>query len=451
VLWRILLVLLTVVMAWGQPKRVLYLTYSAGYRHDSIPTSAEVLRRAGATSGQLEVVASEDLSLISSSGLSGFDAVFFFTSGELPISDSQKQDLLAFVRSGKGFGGVHSATDTFYTWPDYGDLIGARFNGHPWVQTVGIDVEDPDHPASSSLKPSFSIFDEIYQFREFSRDRVRVLMTLDTNSVDLNAAGTNPGTDDFPLAWCRTYGEGRVFYTALGHFESTWLDNRFQRMMLDALLWLTGQVDGDATPRPGIQPSLVPEGIGNSASFSPRMTVSPNSLISIFGHSLTSGSTLTADPAIQATKLAGTQVKLNGTPIPLLYVSPGQVNALVPSEIDHDVQLDLALSVAGGGFVTASLQTADATPGIFTLTTSGRYVTLWGTGLGPVTPIGDLDVTRTQPTVTVAGLPAQVLFSGLSPGTPGLYQVNVQIPDGLPSPALLDFEFAGAQFLAWIH
>lgn len=450
-LWRILLVLLTVVMAWGQPKRVLYLTYSAGYRHDSIPTSAEVLRRAGATSGQLEVVASEDLSLISSSGLSGFDAVFFFTSGELPISDSQKQDLLAFVRSGKGFGGVHSATDTFYTWPDYGDLIGARFNGHPWVQTVGIDVEDPDHPASSSLKPSFSIFDEIYQFREFSRDRVRVLMTLDTNSVDLNAAGTNPGTDDFPLAWCRTYGEGRVFYTALGHFESTWLDNRFQRMMLDALLWLTGQVDGDATPRPGIQPSLVPEGIGNSASFSPRMTVSPNSLISIFGHSLTSGSTLTADPAIQATKLAGTQVKLNGTPIPLLYVSPGQVNALVPSEIDHDVQLDLALSVAGGGFVTASLQTADATPGIFTLTTSGRYVTLWGTGLGPVTPIGDLDVTRTQPTVTVAGLPAQVLFSGLSPGTPGLYQVNVQIPDGLPSPALLDFEFAGAQFLAWIH
>jgi uncharacterized protein (TIGR03437 family) len=181
------------------------------------------------------------------------------------------------------------------------------------------------------------------------------------------------------------------------------------------------------------------------------MTVSPNSLISIFGHSLTSGSTLAADPAIQATKLAGTQVKLDGTPIPLLYVSPGQVNALVPSEIDHGEQFHLALSVAGGGFVTASLQVADATPGIFTLTASGRYVTLWGTGLGPVTPIGDLEVTRTQPTVTVAGLPAQVLFSGLSPGTPGLYQVNVQVPDDLPSPALLDFEFAGVQFLAWIH
>ena len=449
--WRILLVLLTVALAWGQPKRVLYLTYSAGYRHDSIPTSAEVLRQVGIESGRVEVVASEDLSLISSSGLSGFDAVFFFTSGELPINDSQKQDLLAFVRSGKGFGGVHSATDTLYTWPDYGDLIGARFNGHPWVQMVRVDVEDPDHPAMRRLKPSFSIFDEIYQFRDFSRDQVRVLMTLDTNSADLNAAGANPGTDDFPLAWCRSYGGGRVFYTALGHFESTWRDERFQSMMLQALLWLTGQVDGDAAPRPGVQPVLVPNGIGNSASFSPRMTVSANSLISIFGHGLTSGSTLAADPQIPAKKLAGTRVMLNGTPIPLLYVSPGQVNALVPPELDHSAILNLQIEDAGGGSADAILQEAEATPGIFTLTMTGNYVTLWGTGLGPVTRMGDLDVTRTQPSVTVAGQPAAVLFSGLSPGTPGLYQVNVELPGGLPSPALLDFEFDGAQFLAWIH
>src|SRR5690348_16186257 len=93
----------------AEPKRVLYITHSAGYRHDSIPTSIDVLRALAPE--QLAVTATEDLSNITSEGLAGFDAVFFFTSGELPLSESQKAALLDFVRSGKGFGGVHSATD----------------------------------------------------------------------------------------------------------------------------------------------------------------------------------------------------------------------------------------------------------------------------------------------------------------------------------------------------
>lgn len=447
---RILLPLLTLALAWAEPKRVLYVTYSAGYRHDSIPVSAQILRQIGASSGLLDVVATEDLSLISSSSLRDFDAVFFFTSGELPVTDSQKQDLLAFVRSGKGFGGVHSATDTFYTWPDYGDLIGARFNGHPWVQSVRIDAEDPDHPAVRALTPAFSILDEIYQFREFSRERVRVLLTLDTTSVDLSAPGTNPGTEDFPLAWCRRYGEGRVFYTAVGHFESTWRDERFQQMLLQALLWMTGQLDGDATPRPGVQPALIPDAIGNSASLSPRMTVSPNSLISIFGRGLTSGSTLAADPKQLANKLAGTTVRINGVLIPLLLVSPGQINAFVPRTLTPGGIWNLDLAVAGGGSAGAALQTAEATPGIFTLTTGVNYVTLWATGLGPVSRLGDLEVTRIQPSVTIGGVAARVMYSGLSPGIPGLYQVNVELPANLPSPTLLEFDFGGAHYQAWV-
>ena len=448
---RILLVLFATALASAGPKRVLYVTYSAGYRHDSIPASEEVLRQIGANSGRLEVVATQDLSLISSSGLRDFDAVFFFTSGELPVTDSQKQDLLSFVRSGKGFGGVHSATDTFYTWPAYRDLIGARFNGHPWVQSVRIEAEDPDHPAIRRLTPSFSVFDEIYQFSEFSRDRVRVLLTLDTTSVDLSVPGTNRGTEDFPLAWCQKYGEGRVFYTALGHFESTWRDQTVQEMLLQALLWLTGQVDGDATPRPDVQPALIPNAIGNSASLSPRMTVSPDSLISIFGNNLTSGSMVAADPRITEHKLAGTTVRLNGAPIPLLFASPGQINAFVPQDLDPGGLWNLDIAVAGGGSVGAALQTSQTTPGIFTLTANANYVTLWGTGLGPVTRIGDLDITQIQPSVNIAGISAHVTYSGLSPGTPGLYQVNVEMPPNLPSPALLEFSFAGAHFLAWVH
>jgi hypothetical protein len=195
------------------------------------------------------------------------------------------------------------------------------------VQSVRIEIEDPDHPAVSHLQPAFSIMNEIYQFRDFSRDRVRVLMKLDTQSVDMNAEGVNPGTEDFPLAWCRNYGQGRIFYSALGHFDETWRDERFQRTILNALLWITGQIDGNATPRAGTRPELFPEGAANSASFTPRMAISAGSLLSIFRHNLTSGSTLKADGRNRAVKLAGTTVKLDGKPIPLLYVSPGRVNA----------------------------------------------------------------------------------------------------------------------------
>lgn len=222
------------------PKRVLYVTHSAGYRHGSIPVSVEVVERLGRASVDYEVVATEDLSRISAEALKGFDALFFYTSGELALSDGQKRAMLAFVRGGGGFGGVHSAADTLYTWPEYGRLIGAYFDGHPWVQRVRMNVEDPDHPATAKLPPSFEMVEEIYQFRDFSRDNVRVLLRLDTDSVDLKAAGVHRTDGDFGLAWRRTYGSGRVFYTALGHFDDTWRDERFQAMLDGALRWLTG-------------------------------------------------------------------------------------------------------------------------------------------------------------------------------------------------------------------
>ena len=171
------LVILSIAVAAAlsaQPKRILYVTHSAGFRHESISTSIEVLTSLAPK--ELQVTPTEDLSTITTDNLRTFDGVFFFTSGELPLTGDQKTALLEFVRSGKGFGGVHSATDTLYTWPEYKDLIGATFDGHPWTQRVRIDVEDPTHPIVSHLAPGFEIEDEIYQHRDFSRSRVRVLM-----------------------------------------------------------------------------------------------------------------------------------------------------------------------------------------------------------------------------------------------------------------------------------
>ena len=244
----------------AQPKRILYITLSAGFRHESIPTSIEVLKQVAARSGKLEITATEDVSLLTPAKLRDFDAVFFYTTGELPISDTQKADLLEFIRSGKGFGGVHSATDTFYNWPEYGDLIGAYFNGHPWVQPVRLKVTAPDFPAVADLAPEFTIKDEIYQFRNFHPENVRVLLTLDTASVDIKAPGVNPGATEFPSTWVRNYGQGRVFYTALGHFDETWRDARFQGMLEQAMLWVTGQIEGDATPQPRMKARPINKG-----------------------------------------------------------------------------------------------------------------------------------------------------------------------------------------------
>lgn len=306
--WALLLLAVTLHAA---PKRVLYVTHTAGYRHDSIPASQEAMRMVAARSGALEIVATEDLSRITADALREFDAVFFFTSGELALSDSQKRDLLDFVREGKGFGGAHSATDTLYSWPEYGELIGAYFDGHPWAQEVGVHIEDPDHPSTRGLDHSFRISDEIYQFRGLSRDHVRVLMTLDERTVDLARPDVRGTDGEFPLAWCHLYGNGRVFYTALGHGDETWNDPRFQDMLEGALLWLAGELTADATPR---RASPVVAGVRPVGDY-----------IEIYGEGLTSGSTAIAWEG--ASRLAGAAVLMDGEPLRVIYASPSQVNA----------------------------------------------------------------------------------------------------------------------------
>ena len=214
------------------PARILYFTYSAGYRHDVIPLSKAILTRLGSNSGAFEVTATEDISEFSAENLERYAAVMFYTSGELPMSDAQKTALLNFVRSGRGFLGVHSATDTLYTRPDYLDLVGGYFNGHPWHQVVTIQV-DPGDPLVAFLGNSLQVEDEIYQISDFDHRGSRVLLRLDPGSVDLGKAGVHQRFYGWPLAWTRRYGEGRVFYTALGHEQ----DARYQRMLANAILW----------------------------------------------------------------------------------------------------------------------------------------------------------------------------------------------------------------------
>lgn len=216
--------------------RVLYITHSAGFKHEVLPLSEQIFKDIGSRAG-LDVTATKELSMITREGLKDYAVIVFYTTGELPISDDQKKAMMDFVKSGKGFIGIHSATDTFYKWSEYGQMIGGYFDGHPWHQEITVKVEDQKHPATKHLGSSFKITDEIYQFKDFQRDRVKVLISVDNSSIDLNKPGVKRADRDFALAWCSEYGKGRVFYTALGHRPEVWQDERFQKHLLGAVGW----------------------------------------------------------------------------------------------------------------------------------------------------------------------------------------------------------------------
>jgi hypothetical protein len=220
-------------------RKILYITHSAGFKHAVLPLSQEIMKEIADRSGLFEVTATEDLSVITAEGLKPYAAIIFYTTGELPIADEQKAALLDFIRSGKAFIGIHSATDTFYKWAEYGEMIGGYFDQHPWHQEVTVKVEDQRHPSTSHLGESFKITDEIYQFKNWDRAKVHVLLSLDANSVDLTKPAVHRTDKDFALAWTRDYGRGRVFYTALGHREEVWKDARFQQLIIGALRWAT--------------------------------------------------------------------------------------------------------------------------------------------------------------------------------------------------------------------
>ncbi len=223
--------------------RVLYLTQPAAFVHEMLPVAEEVMRELGAQPGAFDVTVIRTAEAITADRLGGYDVVMFNTTGELPMDTEQKAALLAFIRNGGGFVGVHSASDTFYEWPEYGAMLGGYFDGHPWHQEVTLAVEDRDHPSTRHLGGSIRLYDEIYQVRDWARDDVHVLLSVDTESVDMTADGVNRADGDFAVSWTRAYGEGRVFYTALGHEPDLWRDARFRQHLVGGIRWAAGVED----------------------------------------------------------------------------------------------------------------------------------------------------------------------------------------------------------------
>ena len=245
------------VLAWAD-------TRNGIAQHDSVSHALALIERLGYESGLWDTYIRTDSNIASfhpqmttgkpASGGPSFnnvDAIFFMGHREVPVDEGQRADLLKFVRDeGKGFVAAHVALTALMEWPEFGDMLGGQFQDHPYGSVAGSVInEDPDFPATRHLPQVFSLTDEFYQVKNFSREKNRVLLRLDTSKLPPNRNLLNKN-GDFPLAWAKMYGQGRVFYGTFAHDAKTWDNPDVYHMYFEAIKWALKLTDADVSPRP---------------------------------------------------------------------------------------------------------------------------------------------------------------------------------------------------------
>jgi type 1 glutamine amidotransferase len=223
---------------------LLYVTQVAAYRHgpagvhgvlDQSSTAVAQLAEAAGLSFQRVT----DVRTLDPEALAHAQVVALFTIGETPWSPEQRSILLDGLRNGRtSVMAVHSATDACYGWDEYGRVVGARFDGHPWTQTVTLDVLEPAHPGVAHLGSTWRWHDEVYQFRDLRPD-ARVLLSARTDELGRDGGPPAAPGSTHPLSWCFTEGDGRVFSTSLGHFPHAWETPEYLRHLAGGLRWLS--------------------------------------------------------------------------------------------------------------------------------------------------------------------------------------------------------------------
>jgi type 1 glutamine amidotransferase len=215
--------------------RVLVFTKTAGFRHGSIASGVAALAELGPDHA-FRTTHTEDAAVFTDDGLARFDVIVFLnTTGDI-LDDDQQAAMERFIRAGRGFVGIHSATDTEYDWPWYTGLVGAQFRSHPPVQPAEIDVIDREHPATAHLPARWPRTDEWYDFRAQPPSTVRILMNLDESTYNGGQMGT-----PHPIAWCHEYDGGRAIYTAGGHTNESFAEPDFRAHLAGAIRWAAEQ------------------------------------------------------------------------------------------------------------------------------------------------------------------------------------------------------------------
>jgi uncharacterized protein len=251
--------------------KLLFLTHAGLYKHTSLGPAEQAVKEMGTRNG-FAVTTVEgykhdadklDFSFLTRDYLNQFDGIMMMTNGNLPFTVAQKEMLLDFVKSGKGFIGTHCSSLTFYDYPAFGEMLGGYFvrslTNSAQRRIVVLKVEDQAHPATRMLGPSWPVWDEFYVFGDpkvpgedvdtlfknkipvaFSRQRHKVLLSVDTDRTNLEGTSMKRGVD-YPQSWVRDYGKGRVFYTSFGHRDDIWaVDPVFQAHVNGGIRWALG-------------------------------------------------------------------------------------------------------------------------------------------------------------------------------------------------------------------
>ncbi|MCP4640783.1 MAG: ThuA domain-containing protein [bacterium] len=251
-------------------KLLVFSLVPTGYVHTAGPYGKAAIQAIADSTGAFEAVFTDDMAVFEPDRLADFDAVFFNNANnelfmppdfkKLSKADQEKalardarlkESLVAFVRGGKGLTVLHASLAIFRQWDEYGDIIGGRFDNHPWHDTVTLRVEDPDHPLLQAFpEAEFVIRDEIYQVKgPYSRDTHRVLLSLDVEkSPKPGVAMLHREDKDFALAWVKPYGNGRIFYNGLGHDHDLFWNPVLLQFLSDGIQFTLGDLDADMTP-----------------------------------------------------------------------------------------------------------------------------------------------------------------------------------------------------------
>lgn len=270
--------LLAASAAVAQDARILFLSKSAGFEHSVIkqengqPSLVDrVLTELAAKNGA-EITCTKDASLITAENLKNYDVVIFYTSGYLTetgtdghpaMTEQGLTDLLEWIKAGGGFVGFHAASDTFHGRDDavgkpYTEMIGGGFEKHGQQFKAALKVVSPDHPAIASLPDGWTLADEWYLNKNLNTEKMHVLALLEIGRERKKQRMYN--IPDYPIVWCRAYGQGRVLYNGLGHREDVWESETFQSLIVDNVTWALGEGELDADPNyETVVPKTIPE------------------------------------------------------------------------------------------------------------------------------------------------------------------------------------------------
>jgi uncharacterized protein len=267
----------------SKPLKVFFLTQSGGFQHsvvkrpaiDKLSLAEEIVTQIGKDSGVFTVQCSKDATLITADLLKDMDVVMFYSTGNIlgknepvkaktPEEEWQKKDepipftedtwkaFDGWLKSGKAMVGIHSATDTGGNFKPFHSLINGSFAGHPWGSGTPVEFtnHEPSHPAVAMWPAEFGFKEEIYQYKNYDMTSVRVLISLNMEKTELKLPRY------VPVSWVRDYEKGRLFYTNLGHNESTWKNPIYQKHILEGLKWAAKLTDGPSKPNPELQAEM---------------------------------------------------------------------------------------------------------------------------------------------------------------------------------------------------